>query len=136
MHDGKIPYNGVFHAEATVLLRAAEKNHGTLKGQTLNVHVDRSMCARAKEIFPLIGLKLGNPTVTYTCPENVTHTMRDGTWIQDRVANRRTYFASRLSAGWPALGEIERYFLAPRGQQWFNTGGNDTASLICEGLAG
>src|SRR5581483_7561046 len=37
---------------------------------------------------------------------------------------------------WPALGEIERYFLAPRGQQWFNTGGNDTASLICEGLAG
>ena len=34
------------------------------------------------------------------------------------------------------LGEIERAFLAPPGKQWFNTGGNDSASLIAEGLFG
>ncbi len=135
-HDGTMPNNGVFHAEATVLLRAARENGGTLAGETMVVHSDRSMCARCKEMLPLIGVELGNPTVTFVCPLDVNHTMRGGTWTEPKVANRRTYFASRPIAGWPRPGDMERYFLAPAGRRWFNDGGNDTASLIAEGLFG
>jgi hypothetical protein len=45
------------------------------------------------------------------------------------------YFASRDYKGWPTLRELEPYFLAPRGKQWFG-GGNDTAGLWVHGAEG
>lgn len=47
-----------------------------------------------------------------------------------------TYFASRRSEDWPNPSQLEPYFLAPKGQEWFYTGGNDGASLRAEGLYG
>jgi hypothetical protein len=41
---GQMPANAVFHAEVTVLLRAARENRGTLAGLTLEVVSDRDIC--------------------------------------------------------------------------------------------
>ena len=41
---GRMPNNALFHAEVTVLLRAARDNGGTLAGKTFEVFVDRIMC--------------------------------------------------------------------------------------------
>lgn len=49
---------------------------------------------------------------------------------------KSTYFASRASDGWPEPKELERYFLAPRGQRWFFETGNDSAGLLAEGVDG
>jgi immunity protein Imm1 of predicted polymorphic toxin system len=49
---------------------------------------------------------------------------------------KRTYFNSRRMQGWPAASALKSYFFAPKGQEWFHTGGNDTASLSAEGLYG
>jgi len=38
--------------------------------------------------------------------------------------------------GWPDPKELKSYFFAPPGQEWFHTGGNDTAGLSAEGLYG
>ncbi len=49
---------------------------------------------------------------------------------------KRAYFASRNTEGWPAPAEIERYFLAPPGEEWFYTGRNDSGSFTAEGVDG
>jgi hypothetical protein len=41
---GEMPNDAVYHAEATVLLRAARESGRTLAGKTLEVIVDRRMC--------------------------------------------------------------------------------------------
>jgi hypothetical protein len=78
---GRIPNIAVFHAEATLLLRAAKASGGTLTGKTLEVLVDNQMCFSCKEILPYIGLEVGNPTVTFTeSPTGVRRSMRNGAW--------------------------------------------------------
>jgi len=57
---GQKPNDALFHAETTVLLRAARQNGGTLKGRTLEVYVDRSMCRRCEKVLPKVGIELGN----------------------------------------------------------------------------
>lgn len=79
---GQIPNNAVFHAEATCLLRAARANGGTLAAKTIEVTVNREMCPSCVQLLPLIGLELGNPTVTFTSPSGRIRTMRDGSWIR------------------------------------------------------
>lgn len=51
---------------------------------------------------------------------------------------KTAYFASRRHKGWPELQELEHYFLAPPGKQWFGNyvGGNDTAGFRAEGADG
>jgi hypothetical protein len=78
---GRRPNNAVFHAEATVLLRAANAYGGTLVGRTLEVFSDRAICDSCKVVLPLIGRELGNPTVTFVGPSGSTKTMRNGDWI-------------------------------------------------------
>ncbi len=46
------------------------------------------------------------------------------------------YFDRRFGPGWPPPEELKPYFLAPKGQEWFYTGGNDTAGLTLEGVDG
>jgi len=65
---GYTPRNALFHAETNVLLRAAEANGGTLAGRSLDIYVDREMCRNCKTMIPLVGLELGNPTLTYVDP--------------------------------------------------------------------
>lgn len=49
---------------------------------------------------------------------------------------KSAYFDSRPRKGWPTPQELQQYFLAPPGKQWFDTGGNDTAGLDVEGVDG
>ncbi len=83
---GEMPNNVLFHAEATVLLRAANKNGGTLAGKTVEVIVDREMCnnCQLSKVLPKLGLELGNPTVTFVDKVGTVKTMRNGNWDQER----------------------------------------------------
>jgi len=78
---GQMPNNALYHAETTALLRAARENDGTLAGQTLEVRVDNPMCNNCDTVLPYVGLRLGNPTVTFVDSNNMTNTMHDGRWL-------------------------------------------------------
>jgi hypothetical protein len=80
---GKMPNNALFHAETTVLLRAAERAGGTLAGRTLTIYGDTDTCNNCEIVLPYVGLELGNPTVTFVNPDGTTRTMRDGSWIKE-----------------------------------------------------
>jgi hypothetical protein len=49
---------------------------------------------------------------------------------------KRAYFDSELIKGWPDPRDLRPYFYAPKGQEWFHTGGNDGASLEALGVEG
>jgi hypothetical protein len=68
---GYTPNNALFHAETNVLLRAAEANGGTLAGRSLDIYVDRKLCANCERVVPLVGLELGNPTLTFVDPDRI-----------------------------------------------------------------
>jgi hypothetical protein len=68
---GDAPNNALFHAETNVLLRAAQANNGTLAGRSLDIYVDRKMCANCETVVPLVGMELGNPTLTYVDPDRI-----------------------------------------------------------------
>jgi hypothetical protein len=68
---GYAPNNALFHAETNVLLRAAEANGGTLAGRSLDIYVDRPFCGNCQVVIPLVGLELGNPTLTYVDPDRI-----------------------------------------------------------------
>ncbi len=63
---GWAPNDALYHAEATVLLRAWEQNDRTLEGKELLVVVNRKMCdTSCPTVLPLLGLELGNPKITF-----------------------------------------------------------------------
>ena len=78
---GHKPNDALYHAEATILLRAAKANRGTLRGRRFEVHTDRSMCDSCTKVLPLLGRALGNPTVTFVSPNGLRRTMRNGAWL-------------------------------------------------------
>jgi len=49
---------------------------------------------------------------------------------------RKLYFDRFDSNGWPALGELEPFFLAPKGQEWSFQGRNDSWGIDIDGLYG
>ena len=49
---------------------------------------------------------------------------------------KRTYFNSAVAKGWPDPMELKPYFFGPPGKEWFDTGGNDGASISATGLYG
>lgn len=49
---------------------------------------------------------------------------------------KRVYFEKYKGDFWPTLKELEPYFLAPKGKEWFNSAGNDTAGLDAYGVDG
>lgn len=77
---GRIPNDALYHAESTLLLRAARLDGGTLAGRVLEVTVDRPLCASCNRVLPYLGLHLGNPTATFVGPGGVRQTIRDGRW--------------------------------------------------------
>jgi hypothetical protein len=78
---GQKPNDGLFHAEATVLLRAARENGGTLAGKTIEIHSDAPMCRSCRSVLPYVGLELGNPTVTFIDQAGRTRIMKNGKWL-------------------------------------------------------
>ena len=79
---GHRPNDALFHAETTVLLRAARANSGTLEGRELKVYVDRAMCPSCEAVLPLIGMELGNPTVTFLESTGERTIMKNGVWMK------------------------------------------------------
>ena len=77
---GGMPNDALYHSEATALLRAARHSGGTLEGRTIEVRVDRSRCRSCDRLLPLVGLELGNPTVTFIGPTGGRKTMQNGRW--------------------------------------------------------
>jgi hypothetical protein len=75
---GQKPNDALFHAEATILLRAARQNGGTLSGRVFEVQIDRRLCDSCETVLPLLGGKLGNPTVTYIGPKGERHILSNG----------------------------------------------------------
>jgi hypothetical protein len=49
---------------------------------------------------------------------------------------KRAHFANHRGWGWPRASDVEHYFLAPPGQEWFYDGGNDAAALRIQGVHG
>jgi hypothetical protein len=79
---GQFPLDALFHAETNLLLRAARKNGRSLAGRTLEVFVDNETCPSCKKVLGLVGLELGNPTVTFINSNTgrVMGVVRDGEW--------------------------------------------------------
>lgn len=77
---GHKPNDALFHAETTVLTRAARWAGGSLAGRKLTVQVDRDLCGSCKIMMPKIGLELGNPTITFVEPSGIRRTMENGSW--------------------------------------------------------
>jgi hypothetical protein len=77
-NSGQMPANAVFHAETTVLLRAAREHGGSLAGRILEVFVDSKLCNNCKEVLPKVGLELGNPTVILIDNTGAKFVIRDG----------------------------------------------------------
>lgn len=46
------------------------------------------------------------------------------------------YFDNIFGPGWPPLRQLEPYFLAPPGKEWFHSGGNDSGGFSLEGIEG
>lgn len=78
---GHKPNDALYHAEATMLLRAARANRGILCGRQFEVHTNRPMCRSCKTVLPKLGRELGNPTVTFVDPSGLRRTMHNGKWI-------------------------------------------------------
>lgn len=79
---GKKPNDALFHAETTLLLPAAKDNGGALTNREINVSVDRDMCTSCETVLPLLGLELGNPSVTFTnLRDRTAQTMKNGVWL-------------------------------------------------------
>jgi len=49
---------------------------------------------------------------------------------------KRAYFDRLWGSGWPKPEQLEPYFLAEPGREWFYRDGNDSAGLSVEGLGG
>ena len=49
---------------------------------------------------------------------------------------KHIYFDKYKGDFWPSIDELKPYFIADKGQQWFNSGGNDTAGLDLIGVDG
>jgi hypothetical protein len=80
---GQAPNNALFHAETTVLLRAAKRAGGTLAGRTLTIYGDTRVCPNCKQVLPYVGLELGNPTVKFVDPDGSARTMQNGSWVKE-----------------------------------------------------
>jgi hypothetical protein len=73
------PNDALYHAEATVLLRAWEQNGETLEGKDMLVVVNWEMCRTScRQVLPKLGLELGDPRVTFVDDKGRVRIMKNG----------------------------------------------------------
>lgn len=79
---GQFPLDAFFHAETNLLLRAARKNGRSLVGRSLDVFVDNETCLSCQDVLGVIGMELGNPTLTFinSTTGRIMGVVRDGEW--------------------------------------------------------
>ena len=76
------PNDALYHAEATMLLRAATKNGGKLTGKTITIRVDRNLCGSCEIVLPALSEKLGNPRIEIIGPNGGKWILVNGKWIE------------------------------------------------------
>lgn len=81
-HDnpGYWPNYAVTHAEATILMRMARENGGSLDGKEIDIHVDKPMCSACRRTLPFLSRELSNPTVRFIDPLGNVRILRNGQW--------------------------------------------------------
>jgi hypothetical protein len=130
------PEDAFYQAEATLLFRAARANGGSLAGERFEATADREMSWSCLELLPLMGLRLGDPTVTFTGPLGRPRTISGGRWRREATGPapaRISYFDTRFTEQWPTVDEIAPFFIGS-GSLWFDTGGNDSAALVARSV--
>jgi hypothetical protein len=82
---GWAPNDALFHAESTILLRAAKDNGGSLANRSMEIYVDREVCSSCGKALTKLGLELGNPYVVYVERDTrLRHEMWNGEWLSGR----------------------------------------------------
>ena len=56
--------------------------------------------------------------------------------IQESKLKKSSYFDTFDGPGWPEPAQIQRFFIAPKGQEWSYKGSNDSWGLDVQGLFG
>ncbi len=82
---GRTPNNSLFHAESTILLRAARDNGGSLANRSMEIYVDREVCDSCGKALTKLGLELGNPYVVFIERDTgLRNEMWNGKWLSGR----------------------------------------------------
>jgi hypothetical protein len=82
---GRVPNDALFHAESTILLRAARDSGGSLANKSIEIQVDREVCYSCGEVLPKLSLELGDPYVVYVERDTgLRHEMWNGKWLSGR----------------------------------------------------
>ena len=80
---GQAPNDSLYHAEATILMRAARDQGGSLADRSLEVHVDRQICYSCNVALPKLALELGNLYVRFVETDTgITSVMWNGSWLR------------------------------------------------------
>jgi len=84
-NTGGVPNDGLFHAETTILLRAASDHGWSLSNRSIEITVDREVCYSCGEVLPRIGMEIGNPYVRFIeRTTGYTSEMWNGRWLSGR----------------------------------------------------
>jgi hypothetical protein len=82
---GKTPNDSLFHAESTILLRAAKDNGGSLANRSMEIYVDREVCDSCGKTLTKLGLELGDPYVVFIERDTgLRNEMWNGKWLSGR----------------------------------------------------
>jgi hypothetical protein len=82
---GRTPNDSLFHAESTILLRAAKDNGGSLANRSIEIYVDQPVCDSCGKMLTKLGLELGNPYVVYVERDTgLRNEMWNGEWLSGR----------------------------------------------------
>jgi hypothetical protein len=82
---GRTPNDSLFHAESTLLLRAANDNGGSLANRSIEIHVDRQVCDSCGRTLTKLGLELGDPYVVFIERDTgLRNEMWNGKWLSGR----------------------------------------------------
>jgi hypothetical protein len=82
---GRVPNDALFHAESTILLRAANDSGGSLANRSIEIQVDRPLCYSCSKVLTNLGLELGDPYVVYVERDTgLRNEMWHGKWLSGR----------------------------------------------------
>jgi hypothetical protein len=82
---GQTPNDSLFHAESTILLRAAKDNGGSLANRSIEIYVDQPVCDSCGKMLTKLGLELGDPYVVYVERDTgLRNETWNGKWLSGR----------------------------------------------------
>jgi hypothetical protein len=82
---GQMPNDALFHAESTILLRAAKDNGGSLANRSIEIYVDREVCDSCGKVLTKLGVELGDPYVVFIeRGTGLRNEMWNGKWLSGR----------------------------------------------------